>query len=94
MNADDQVNRALAAEKRVLLPRPRLHQREPCHFIVNGAIDAPGTLGRMLGAERFAQLRTELGETRRLLHPHTWRRATSSTALAQEVGGRMRWARG
>ena len=40
-----------------------------CHFIVDGAVDAPDTLGRMLGAERFARLRTELGEAGRLLQP-------------------------
>ena len=28
-----------------------------CHFVVDGAVDAPDTLGRMLGAERFAQLK-------------------------------------
>ena len=26
-----------------------------CHFVIDGAVDAPDTLGRMLGAERFAQ---------------------------------------
>lgn len=32
-----------------------------CHFMVDGAVDAPDTLGRMLGPERFAQLRKDLG---------------------------------
>ena len=40
-----------------------------CHFIVDGAVDAPDTLGRMLGAERFARLRAELGDAGRLLQP-------------------------
>lgn len=31
------------------------------HILVDGAVDAPDTLGKILGAERFAQLRAERG---------------------------------
>ena len=31
------------------------------HILIDGAVDAPDTLGKMLGPERFAQLREELG---------------------------------
>ena len=31
------------------------------HILIDGAVDAPDTLGRMLGPERFAQLREQLG---------------------------------
>ena len=31
------------------------------HVIVDGAVDAPDTLGKMLGPERFAQLRETRG---------------------------------
>lgn len=31
------------------------------HIIIDGAVDAPDTLGKMLGAERFQQLREERG---------------------------------
>jgi len=31
------------------------------HILIDGAIDAPETLGRMLGAERFQQLREARG---------------------------------
>ena len=33
-----------------------------CHFIVDGPVDAPDTLGRMLGADRFERLREERGD--------------------------------
>lgn len=31
------------------------------HILIDGAVDAPDTLGKMLGPERFAQLREQLG---------------------------------
>lgn len=31
------------------------------HIVIDGAVDAPDTLGRMLGAEKFEQLRAEKG---------------------------------
>lgn len=31
------------------------------HILIDGAVDAPDTLGKMLGSERFAQLREQLG---------------------------------
>ena len=34
------------------------------HIVIDGAVDAPDTLGKMLGAERFQQLR----ETRGMEH--------------------------
>jgi NADP-dependent 3-hydroxy acid dehydrogenase YdfG len=30
-----------------------------CHFIIDGAVNAPDTLGRMLGAEQFARLQAQ-----------------------------------
>ena len=32
-----------------------------CHVIVDGAVDAPDTLGKMLGAEKFEALRATTG---------------------------------
>ena len=31
------------------------------HIIVDGPVDAPDTLGKMMGAERFAELRSTAG---------------------------------
>ena len=31
------------------------------HILIDGAVDAPDTLGKMLGAEKFQQLREEKG---------------------------------
>lgn len=39
------------------------------HIIIDGAVDAPDTLGKMLGAERFEELREELGSQDGLLQP-------------------------
>lgn len=39
------------------------------HVLVDGAVDAPDTLGRMLGAERFAELRASRGAEDGLLQP-------------------------
>lgn len=39
------------------------------HVIVDGAVDAPDTLGKMLGEERFQQLRDTLGAQDGLLQP-------------------------
>ena len=39
------------------------------HIIVDGAVDAPDTLGKMLGPERFAELRETRGEADGLLVP-------------------------
>ncbi|MEM7327254.1 MAG: SDR family NAD(P)-dependent oxidoreductase [Pseudomonadota bacterium] len=39
------------------------------HIIVDGAVDAPDTLGKMLGAERFQQLRETRGAEDGLLQP-------------------------
>lgn len=33
-----------------------------CHIIIDGAVDAPDTLGKMFGAERFAQYKEMKGE--------------------------------
>ena len=69
-----QHSHAAAMGGRRMLCQSLAHELGPsgvhvCHFIVDGAVDAPDTLGRMLGAERFARLRTELGEAGRLLQP-------------------------
>lgn len=69
-----QHSHAAAMGGRRMLCQSIAHELGPsgvhvCHFIVDGAVDAPDTLGRMLGAERFARLRTELGEAGRLLQP-------------------------
>ena len=40
-----------------------------CHVVVDGAVDAPDTLGRMLGPERFQQLRETRGAHDGLLKP-------------------------
>ncbi len=40
-----------------------------CHVIVDGAVDAPDTLGRMLGPERFQALRETRGAHDGLLRP-------------------------
>lgn len=39
------------------------------HFVVDGAVDAPDTLGKMMGAERFAELRATRGAADGLLVP-------------------------
>lgn len=39
------------------------------HILVDGAVDAPDTLGRMLGAEKFQQLRDTRGAQDGLLQP-------------------------
>ncbi|MEM9121849.1 MAG: SDR family NAD(P)-dependent oxidoreductase [Pseudomonadota bacterium] len=39
------------------------------HVLIDGAVDAPDTLGKMLGAERFAQLRETIGAEDGLLQP-------------------------
>ena len=39
------------------------------HIIVDGAVDAPDTLGAMMGAERFAELRKTIGAYDGLLDP-------------------------
>jgi NAD(P)-dependent dehydrogenase (short-subunit alcohol dehydrogenase family) len=39
------------------------------HILVDGAVDAPDTLGKMLGAENFAQLRATRGSQDGLLQP-------------------------
>ncbi|MEM1105936.1 MAG: SDR family NAD(P)-dependent oxidoreductase [Pseudomonadota bacterium] len=39
------------------------------HILIDGAVDAPDTLGKMLGAERFAQLREVRGSADGLLLP-------------------------
>jgi len=39
------------------------------HILVDGAVDAPDTLGKMLGAENFAQLRATRGAEDGLLRP-------------------------
>ena len=69
-----QHSHAAAMGGRRMLCQSLAHELGPsgvhvCHFIVDGAVDAPDTLGRMLGAERFARLRAELGEAGRLLQP-------------------------
>lgn len=33
-----------------------------CHLVVDGAVDAPDTLGKMLGAERFAKFKQAMGD--------------------------------
>lgn len=33
-----------------------------CHFVIDGAVDAPDTLGRMLGKELFAKFKASKGE--------------------------------
>jgi NAD(P)-dependent dehydrogenase (short-subunit alcohol dehydrogenase family) len=39
------------------------------HIIIDGPVDAPDTLGKMLGAERFQQLRDTTGAEDGLLQP-------------------------
>lgn len=39
------------------------------HIVIDGAVDAPDTLGRMLGAERFAALRESRGKADGLMQP-------------------------
>ena len=39
------------------------------HIVVDGAVDAPDTLGKMLGAERFAELRATKGAADGLILP-------------------------
>lgn len=39
------------------------------HIVVDGAVDAPDTLGKMIGAERFAELRETRGKADGLLVP-------------------------
>ena len=39
------------------------------HIVVDGAVDAPDTLGKMLGAERFAELRANKGAADGLILP-------------------------
>ena len=57
-----QHSHAAAMGGRRMLCQTLSHELGPrgvhvCHFVVDGAVDAPDTLGRMLGAERFAQLK-------------------------------------
>jgi NAD(P)-dependent dehydrogenase (short-subunit alcohol dehydrogenase family) len=40
-----------------------------CHIIIDGAVDAPDTLGKMLGPERFAELRNTRGNADGLMVP-------------------------
>jgi len=40
-----------------------------CHIIIDGAVDAPDTLGKMLGAERFQELRDTRGQADGLMVP-------------------------
>jgi NAD(P)-dependent dehydrogenase (short-subunit alcohol dehydrogenase family) len=40
-----------------------------CHIIIDGAVDAPDTLGRMLGPERFQELRDTRGQADGLMVP-------------------------
>jgi NAD(P)-dependent dehydrogenase (short-subunit alcohol dehydrogenase family) len=40
-----------------------------CHIIIDGAVDAPDTLGKMLGPERFQQLRDTRGQADGLIAP-------------------------
>ena len=39
------------------------------HILVDGAVDAPDTLGKMLGAEKFAEMRATKGAEDGLLIP-------------------------
>ena len=39
------------------------------HILIDGAVDAPDTLGKMLGAERFRQLRETVGAEDGLIRP-------------------------
>ena len=61
------------------------------HIVVDGSVDAPDTLGRMLGAERFAELRATRGERDGLLQPEHvadtyWHLATQHrSAWTQEL---------
>ena len=69
-----QHSHAAAMGGRRLLCQSLSHELSPrgvhvCHFVVDGVVNAPDTLGRMLGAERFARLRAELGDAGRLLQP-------------------------
>lgn len=62
-----QHSHAAAMGGRRMLCQTLAHELGPkglhvCHFVVDGAVDAPDTLGRMLGAERFAQLRAARGD--------------------------------
>ena len=62
-----QHSHAAAMGGRRMLCQTLSHELGPrgvhvCHFVVDGAVDAPDTLGRMLGAERFAQLKAKLGD--------------------------------
>lgn len=40
-----------------------------CHIVIDGAVDAPDTLGKMLGAERFQTLRDTRGKADGLMLP-------------------------
>ena len=39
------------------------------HIIIDGAVDAPDTLGKMLGTEAFERLRQEIGSEDGLMLP-------------------------
>lgn len=39
------------------------------HVLIDGAVDAPDTLGKMMGEQQFAQLRATLGESDGLMRP-------------------------
>ena len=40
----------------------RTREVHVCHIIVDGRVDAPDTLGKMLGSEVFEKMRAKLGD--------------------------------
>ena len=62
-----QHSHAAAMGGRRMLCQSLAHELGPrgvhvCHFVVDGAVDAPDTLGKMLGAEAFARMREQRGD--------------------------------
>ena len=60
-----------------------------CHFVIDGAVDAPDTLGRMLGKELFAKFKASKGEDGVLQPEH--RRDMARGKSAQEPSGQVNW---
>lgn len=75
------------------------------HVVIDGAVDAPDTLGRMLGPERFAELRTQRGGEKdglmlperiaeTYLHLHRQHRSTWTHELDLRSFGDRAWWNG
>jgi NAD(P)-dependent dehydrogenase (short-subunit alcohol dehydrogenase family) len=68
-----QHSHASAMGGRRMLCQSLAHELAPkgvhiCHFVIDGAVDAPDTLGKMLGEKKFAALKAARGDG--ILQPH------------------------